>query len=396
MVPSAVSKPFVEDPDNEVPLMTADLQRRRAVVDATVIINENTPGLRGTQGRPGTPADDYVFTGYDGWAPSSVPPSPSGAPSGSTVPVSVPPPPDDDAPSLVELDDAVARIRMCRELAKEGDMESFTGLSTRLAASELDEVMFNVGHDIGHVAGEHGAKVISAKRISAVKRRKGGKADMNWKAMLADPTMHDGAVQVYNAEIDGLKRTIFVELGEGTAEFALALKGGTRSRVLLSQKRSNVLKARAVKRGDLENVLQTGGYHFCYNASVASLKTIRLILSLPRGGDGDDELVLAVIDVSYAFLQSNRFEDGKVKYTFWKDVLTGKMRAFRASGPQYGERSAPTRWLDTLIEFMASIGFESCYNEPSVFIDRKTGVIVAVSSTTLPCTARRSTSSHFW
>ena len=143
--------------------------------------------------------------------------------------------------------------------------------------------MFNVGHDIGHVAGEHGAKVISAQRISAVKRRKGGKADMNWKAMLADPTMHDEAVQVYNAEIDGLKGTIFVELGDGTAEFALALKDGTRPRVLLSQKRSNVPKARAVKRGDLENVLQTGGYHFCYNASVASLKTTRLILSLPRG-----------------------------------------------------------------------------------------------------------------
>ena len=95
-------------------------------------------------------------------------------------------------------------------------------------------------------------------------------------------------------------------------------------------------------------------------------------------GDGGDELVLAVIYVSYAFLQSNPYGGGKVKYTPWKDALTGMMRAFRASGPQYGERSAPTRWLDTLIEFMASIGFESCYNEPSVFIDRKTGVIVAV------------------
>ena len=161
------------------------------------------------------------------------------------------------------------------------------------------------------------------------------------------------------------------------------MKDGTRPRVLLSQKRSNVLKARAVKRGDLENVLQTGGYYFCYNASVASLKTTRLILSLPRGGDGGDELVLAVIHVSYAFLQSNPYGGGKVKYTPWKDALTGVMRAFRASGPQYGGGSAPTRWLDTLIEFMASIGFESCYNEPPVFIDRKAGVIVAVDDATV-------------
>jgi len=151
-----------------------------------------------------------------------------------------------------------------------------------------------------------------------------------------------------------------------------ALEAGTRSRPILSEKRNGTDKCRIVKRGDLEDKLQQDGPDFTYTAHVCALRTIRMILSRNQS-----DKVLATIDISTAFLQANKFKDGKVKYTYWKDLFTGRIRCFEADGPQYGECSAPIYWLDTLHEFMISEGYVRCENEPSAYIHSQTGCIVA-------------------
>ena len=66
--------------------------------------------------------------------------------------------------------------------------------------------------------------------------------------------------------------------------------------------------------------------------------------------------MIAIIDVSTAFLQSNKFPEGKVKYVKFKNPITGETMYFKQFGPLYGEKSAPREWEDTIAPFIESLG----------------------------------------
>ena len=84
------------------------------------------------------------------------------------------------------------------------------------------------------------------------------------------------------------------------------------------------------------------GPDFNYHANVVKFVTVRLILARRRAG-----CIIAIIDVSTAFLQSHPYPAGKVKYISFKNPLTGKWVYFRQSGPIYGEASAHLTYLHT-------------------------------------------------
>ena len=58
-------------------------------------------------------------------------------------------------------------------------------------------------------------------------------------------------------------------------------------------------------------------------------------------------LLLDIKDVSTAFLQSESYPDGQVKYVSFKNPLSGKWHYYSQSGPIHGEASAPVRWENT-------------------------------------------------
>ena len=51
--------------------------------------------------------------------------------------------------------------------------------------------------------------------------------------------------------------------------------------------------------------------------------------------------VTKVKDVSTAFLQSDPYPDGKVKYIWFRDPVTKLIKYYRQTGPIYGEAAAP-------------------------------------------------------
>ena len=98
-------------------------------------------------------------------------------------------------------------------------------------------------------------------------------------------------------------------------------------------------------------------------------------VALARQRDKDRQLW--VIDISTAFLQSDSYPDGKVKYLSLKNPITGKWHYYRQSGPIYGEASAPVRWENTLAYWLEEeAGFTRGENEPSVYYHEERGLLV--------------------
>ena len=273
---------------------------------------------------------------------------------------------------------AKSKVAM-QEALSTGDMDGFAALVCSVAIEEVEELVAEHGEldpsCIGHSASQHVAHILGLRSVNRVKKKKNSNADLPWQPYLDHDVDGDLVKAAYESEVAGLLDTIFTELDPEDPEFAVAMDIGTRSRPILAKKRSGKYKARVVKLGHLESGearIRDDGMYFNYSAHVIQLRNLRMILSMNMR----DKRVV-VIDVSQAFLQANKFEDGKFKYTYWKDKLTGQTRAFRSTGPQYGEASAPSRWLETLKEFMTSIGMVQCKNEPSAFQDMTTGLIVA-------------------
>ena len=85
-----------------------------------------------------------------------------------------------------------------------------------------------------------------------------------------------------------------------------------------------------------------------------------------------------MIDISTAFLQSNPYPKGQVKYVSFKSPFDGKWYYFRQLGPIYGEASAPARWQDTIAPWLTSskIGFTRGINEPCVFYHAERDILL--------------------
>ena len=67
--------------------------------------------------------------------------------------------------------------------------------------------------------------------------------------------------------------------------------------------------------------------------------------------------------VSTAFLQSDPYPEGAIKYISFRDPFTRVWNYYRQSGPIYGEVSAPKRWEDTIAPWFETMGFMQRENE---------------------------------
>ena len=85
---------------------------------------------------------------------------------------------------------------------------------------------------------------------------------------------------------------------------------------------------------------------------------------------------LGIKDVSTAFLQSDPYPEGTIKYICFRDPVTRVWNYYRQSGPTYGEVSAPKRWEDTLAPWFESMGFEQGENERSCFYHAERDLLV--------------------
>ena len=197
--------------------------------------------------------------------------------------------------------------------------------------------------------------------------------DLPWKPYLKGEHKED-ILKAYENEINSLLSTVLRELKPGDPEWDAAVVQATTCRAILAYKRAGVWKARVVVHGHKEDREALDGPGFNYSSDVVGMAAIRAMLLGPRL---EDE-VIAQIDISTAFLQSDMFpEDAPPRYLSLREPTTGVIRYFRQLGNVYGSASACMRWQKTLHPFLVSCGFEQGRNEPCVFRHKKLGVTLA-------------------
>ena len=166
--------------------------------------------------------------------------------------------------------------------------------------------------------------------IAAAEIAQTAQKDMSWKKALADDVHREPAIAALDDELSSLQKTILTEIFEGDPEYEIAVKESTPGRLLLDIKRSGKYKARGVKQGFREDKAKTDGPNFDYYSSVVKFQAVRTCLFRDRTGR-----ILAIRDISTAFLQSHKFDEGMHKYICFKHPVTGKWRYYRQSGPIY-------------------------------------------------------------
>ena len=169
--------------------------------------------------------------------------------------------------------------------------------------------------------------------------------DMSWEKVV-NSSDRELAVKALKAEKDSLMSTILTPGDADHPEYSVAVKEAISDRFLLDLKRVRVWKARGVKQGFKENKETADGPGFVYYAHVAKLASVCMLLSRPHRGSRR----IAVKDVRTAFLQSNRFPPGIVKYIKFRDPVTKQIDYYRQSSPIYGEVGAPVRWENTIAQ----------------------------------------------
>ena len=186
--------------------------------------------------------------------------------------------------------------------------------------------------------------------------------DMNWKKALASEDK-DAVIEALNLELTSLQKTILTQVTQDDHDFTTAVETATPGRLLLDIKRSGKYKCRGVKQGFKENKELSDGPDFVYYSNVVKLNAVRVALFKRRRRGR----VTGIKDVSTAFLQSNPYPEGTVKYISFKHPISGQWMYFRQSGPIYGEASAPARWEQTIAPWLEEQGFKRGCNEPGVF-----------------------------
>ena len=183
--------------------------------------------------------------------------------------------------------------------------------------------------------------------------------DMDWKEALAGPDS-DKVIAAYHLEMDPLTSTVLERIEEGHPDFKEAKRLATPGRILLDIKRSQMYKTRGVKQGFKEDKRSADGPDFNYYAHVAQLTNVRLSLFRFKRGTRR----VAVKDVRTAFLQSDPYPPGTIKYICFKSPLTQQGEYFKQRGPIYGEASAPKRWEDTIAPFLGNgFGKQDCCDD---------------------------------
>ena len=148
--------------------------------------------------------------------------------------------------------------------------------------------------------------------------------DTDWDITLSGPDA-DKTIAALQLELDSLESTILMRIHPDNEEFTVAKRLATPGRILLDIKRSGLYKARGVKQGFRENKSVADGPDFNYYAHVAKLVTIRSILCRYKRGTRR----IAVKDVKTAFLQSDPYPEGTVKYICFKHPITKEVIHYR-------------------------------------------------------------------
>jgi len=324
-----------------------------------------------------SPSTSWDFSNYE---PSPTPtPSPTASEMGFEQPIV-------DIPELT-LPEEVGSPRLGKDIraTRSKDIEHYTPLTgdtvgihqcipqdprTRFLATtkKLDEVEHHC--DIFYAAMDNAMKTLdSAGKAPDVEayneygthRAVQAQKDMSWKKALQT---HPNEVKAaYDKEIGSLLKTILTEITPEHENWYTAVQQAIPGRALLDIKRSGAWKARLVKQGFKEDRTTADGPNFNYYSNVVRFSAVRSILARRRTMDR----LLCTIDVQTAFLQSQPYPDGMVKYLSCKNPITGKWHYYEQSGPIYGEASAPVRWEDTLAPWIESIGFHRGQNEPAAF-----------------------------
>lgn len=200
-------------------------------------------------------------------------------------------------------------------------------------------------------------------------------SNLSWKKHLSGDDK-DAVEQSCKSEFEALIGNVMEELSPGSADYAQALKEAVECLVLLDKKRTGRYKTRIVKRGDLEDWEKADGEGFQYYAAVVSMVAVRLVALLPnRGGM---KLKLSTVDISNAFVQSDRFPPDAPKQFLWlRDPLTGEKKYYLQTGVLYGARSAPARWQATLNRWLVDdMGFKQGANDSCVFVHKEKKILL--------------------
>ena len=102
---------------------------------------------------------------------------------------------------------------------------------------------------------------------------------------------------------------------------------------------------------------------FNYYARVVSLTSVRMALGSYNAADE----CIAFIDISTAFLQSDRYDKSVKKYVVLKNPITGELIYFKQLGSIYGEISAPALWERTIASWIVEQEFIRGGNDPCCF-----------------------------
>lgn len=141
---------------------------------------------------------------------------------------------------------------------------------------------------------------------------------MDWKLALQGPD-RDRVVTALENELSSLQDTILTRVNESDFKYSEATELATPGRMLLSVKRnSGKYKARGVNQGFKEDTKQADGPNFNYYAHVAKFNSIRMAIFRLNQSTRQ----IAIKDVSTAFLQSDKYPEGTVKYVSFKHPLT--------------------------------------------------------------------------
>ena len=189
--------------------------------------------------------------------------------------------------------------------------------------------------------------------------------DIPWGKALATENIKDKVIEAYEAEYDSLtgKHKVLHKLNPDDEEYDKAVKESCKARAILGIKRCGRVKVRIVLRGDLQDKEKVDPPNFNYYARVVSLTSVRIAL----GGFNASDECMAFIDISTAFLQTDRYDETVIKYVKLKNPITGETIYFKQLGSLYGETSAPALWERTIATWIQDQGFIRGRNDPCCF-----------------------------
>ena len=147
-------------------------------------------------------------------------------------------------------------------------------------------------------------------------------------------------------------------------------------RMILEPKRDGRKKGRLVMQGFREPLEWDNGPTDSPVATMAAIRTLLFKANWWRNV-GQEE-VISMVDIDVAFLQCPDYPEGAVKrYVKYKPHAGADWEYAGLRGPIYGQRSASREFFNTISKYLVGKGFKQGSNEPCVFKNKATGMVVA-------------------